>query len=395
MAAPSSGPLAAGHFLFTSEAVTEGNPDKLCDKVSDAVLDACVAQDAESRILCDSVTKAGMVMVLGQVVSKGNVNFEQVVREAVRSVGYDADDKGLDWRTMSVIIALDDKGPDITAAIAGSQNPGVDDASCGGMVVASGYATDEAPDCMPLSHSLARKMCAQMDKLRKDASLPWLYPDARAQVTFEYQETSDGGVVPVKAHTVSILCSHSSDIQSEQAEQELMKQVVKTQIPENYLDSATRYQIVARPQRTGFSDSGLSGRKSDVDAYGGWSSSGSKLSGRDGNSLSRSAAYVARWAARSLVAARFCKRCTVQISFAPRAAEPAICVNTFGSGQSSSGKNDAELADIVLRNFDFTANGLKHDLGLSSLSQFQRLSTYGHYGRSELDLPWEKPKALK
>jgi len=384
-------PLPAKHFLYSSGSVTEGHPDKLCDRVCDAVLDACLAQDAESRVVCDAVAKSGMVMILGQVVTKASLSYEQVIREATKSVGYDSEDKGLDRRTMNVIVAVEDQGPDITAAIAGTGSS--DDPACGGMVVASGYATDESPDGMPLSHSLAAKLCAQMDKLSKEGSLAWLRPGARVQVTLEYQEEADGAVVPVKVHSVSIIYSHSQDVKAEQAEQDLLKEVVNVVLPERLVDSNTKYQMVARPMRAGACDSGLAGQQLDADTYGGWVASGTKLSGRDGSSLSRNACYAARWAALSLVSARLCRRCIVQLSFAPNAAAPAVSVQTFGSG-SRSGKSDAELAELVSRNFDLSPNGLKRDLRVGS-AQFQRLSAYGHFGRTELDLPWEKPKAFK
>ncbi|CAE8610080.1 unnamed protein product [Polarella glacialis] len=380
-------------FRFASESVTEGHPDKLCDRVSDAVLDACLAQDADSRVMCDAVTKSGMVMILGEAVSKASVNYEQVIREAVKAVGCDSEEKGLDWRTMNVIVAIEDQGPDIAAALAG--NRANDSVLVCMQGVVSGYATDEAADCMPLSHSLASQLCAQMDKLRKEGPLSWLRPDARVQVTVEYKDEADGAVVPVRVHCVAILYSHTQEVKADKAEKDLMEQVVKVVISERLLDSNTQYQLSARAQRSASSDAGLSGRKADADMYGGWGSGGGcTLSGRDGSTVARSAAYGARWAARSLVAARLCRRCTVQLSYTPGSAEVAsILVQSYGSSRAG-GRSDAELADILAQNFDLSLSGLKRDLGLKG-SQFQRLSAHGHFGRAALDLPWEKPKVLK
>lgn len=380
--------LPAGHFRFASESLTEGHPDKFCDRVSDAILDACLAQDNDSRVTCDACTKAGMVMILGQVVTKANLNFEQLIREAAKAVGYDSDEKGLDWRTMNVIVAVEDQGPDFAAALVGGQ---ADDANRT-QGVAFGYASDEAPDAMPLSQTLASKLSAQMDKLRKDGSLGWLFPDARIQVTVEYKEDADGAVVPVRVQSISILARHNLDVDDTKAQESLQQEVVKAVIPERLLDGNTKYSFTWLSGLGG--GSGLSGRKLDVDTYGGWTSSGSEqLSGRDGSSFARSASYGARWAARSLVAARLCRRCSVQISYIPGSAEPSsVHVQSYGTGRSS-GRSDAELAELIAKNFDFRPSSLKRDLGLA-LPQFQRLSAYGHCGRVDLDLPWEKPKAL-
>jgi len=382
--------LPAGHFLFTSESVTEGHPDKLCDRVSDAVLDACLGQDADSEVVCDACTKAGMVMILGEVVSKASVHYEQVIREAAKAVGYDSDDKGLDWRTMNVIVALEDQGPDIAAALAGRTADRASEAQ--GTV--SGYASDEASDCMPLSHSLASKLCAQMDKLRNDGSLSWLRPDARAQVTLEYKDEADGAVVPMRVHSVAIQYSHSQEVKSADAEKELMDQVVKAVVPEGLRAHSCQFHFTARSRRTGSQDSGLGGRRPDADMYGGWTSGAcSSLSGRDGSSLARSSAYGSRWAARSLVAARLCRRCMVQLTYIPGRPEPLVQVQSFGTSRAA-GRSDADLVQILNQNFDFRLSSLKQDLELKE-PQFQRLSAHGHFGRADLDLPWEKPKALK
>ncbi|CAE7170948.1 SAMS2, partial [Symbiodinium necroappetens] len=302
--------LPDGHFLFSSEATTEGHFDKLCDRVADAVLDTCLSQDSESRVLCEACAKSGMVMILGEVVSKASIQYEQVIREAVKAVGYDSDDKGLDWRTMNVIVAVEDQGPDIAASL-GSQRPKLSD----DQAVVVGYATDETEDAMPLSHALASQICAQMDRLRRDGVLTWLRPDARAQVTVEYKADSDGALLPQRVHSISIIYSHLPEVKPAAAEKDLMDQVVKPVVPDRFLDSSVRCIFAPRARR-GASEAGFSGRRCDSDGYGGWVPGG-VLSGRDGWALGR-AAYGARWAARSLVAAGLCRRCEVRLTFDPQ-----------------------------------------------------------------------------
>mmetsp|Transcript_6545 Transcript_6545/g.15119 ORF Transcript_6545/g.15119 Transcript_6545/m.15119 type:complete len:383 (+) Transcript_6545:56-1204(+) len=378
--------LPSGHFLFASEATTEGHFDKVCDRVADAVLDTCLTQDADSHVLCEACAKSGMVMILGEVVSKASIQYEQVIREAVKAIGYDSDEKGLDWRTMNVIVAIEDQGPDIAASL-GSQRPQLTD----DQAIACGYATDETEEAMPLSHSLATRLCAKMDQLRRDG-LAWLRPDARVQVTLEYKEDSDGALLPQRVHSISIIYSHLPEVKPAAAEKDLMEKVVKHVVPEKLLDSSVRYVFSPRARR-GVSEAGFSGRRCDCDTYGGWAPAG-VLSGRDGFGLSRCAAYGARWAARSLVAAKLCRRCEVQLSFNPLQAEVAtVQVRSFGSSRSS-GKTDAQLAEILMNSFDFRQSSLQRDLNLKG-PQFQRFSAYGHFGHKDMDLPWEKPKALR
>ncbi|CAE7197527.1 Mat2a [Symbiodinium sp. CCMP2592] len=377
--------LPDGHFLFSSEATTEGHFDKLCDRVADAVLDTCLSQDAESRVLCEACAKSGMVMILGEVVSKASIQYEQVIREAVKAVGYDSDDKGLDWRTMNVIVAVEDQGPDIAASL-GSQRPKLTD----DQAVVVGYATDETEDAMPLSHALASQICAQMDRLRRDGVLTWLRPDARAQVTVEYKADSDGALLPQRVHSISVIYSHLPEVKPAAAEKDLMDQVVKPVVPDRFLDSSVRCVFAPRARR-GASEAGFSGRRCDADGYGGWVPGG-VLSGRDGWALGR-AAYGARWAARSLVAAGLCRRCEVRLTFDPQSEAAGVQVHSFGTSRSSS-KTDTQLAEIVTQSFDFRPSSLQRDLNLKG-PLFQRLSAYGHFGRKELDLPWEKPKALQ
>jgi S-adenosylmethionine synthetase len=395
-APPLPPPLPAGNFLFTSEAVTDGQPDKLCDRVADAVLDACLAQDPDARVACEACTKAGMVMILGEIVTKATVNYEQVIREAVKAVGYDSDEKGLDWRTMNVIMAVDEHGPELAQAIT-TTGPEEATGPVDDQGVAFGYATDECVDLMPLSHVLATKLCTQLDKVRKDGTIAWLRPSGGAQVVVQYREEADGAVVPVRVHSVSLSVQHAADTTPDQVEKDLMAQVVQPAMPKDLCDATTQYLFrPSKPLASGSSaHAGLSGRKACADMYGGWGShSDGALAGHDASKFSRCAAYGARWAARSLVAARLCRRCIVQLSYNPSAAQH-VCINvhTYGSGKAS-GRTDVELATLLAQNFDFRPACLQRDLGLKGF-QFQKLSAYGHLGRSELEVPWEKPKELK
>lgn len=372
----------------------EGYSDKLCDRVADAVLDACLAQDPETRAECEACTKTGMVMILGELVTKASVCYEQVIREAVKSAGFDSDEKGLDWRTMNIITAVEEQSPDLVQAITAGKGP--EDVGTGEQGVASGYATDESPELMPLSQLLAARLCAQLDRARKEGSLAWARPDGRAQVTLEYAEQADGAVVPARVHGVALSAQAAADVKPEQAERELLERVVRPALPPELCDAGTRYRLQVRARgAAGHGDAGLSGRRAAAEAYGGWGAhAGGSPSGKDGARVGRGAAYGARWAARSLVAARLCKRCLVQLSYSPGEAQPSsVHVDSYGTAKAC-GKTDAELTAIVLQNFDLRLGCLQRDLGLKA-PQFQQLAACGHVGRTDLDLAWEKSKELR
>jgi len=392
---PDPSPVAAsGRFLFTSEAVSEGHPDKMCDRVSDAVLDSCLASDPEAKVSCEACTKSNMVMILGEAVTKASVNYEQVIREAVKSVGYDSEEKGLDWRTMNVIVAIEDQTPDLAQAI--TVGKAVEDVGLGDLGTVFGYATDESPTMMPLSHVLASKLCMQLDRMRREGTIDWARPAGRAQVTIEYRETPEGAVVPVQVRTVVMSVQQSTEVKAEQVEKDLMEHVVKPVLPAELCDASTVYSLLGCKHSGGIlhTDTGLTGRKNIADTYGGWGSHGGmSMSGKDASRVCRSATYGARWAARSLVAARFCKRCQVQLTYIPSSTQPtAISVNSYGTAKSC-GKTDSELGAIIARNFDFRPGCLQRDLGLKS-PIFQKLAAYGHLGRTDIELAWEKPKEL-
>lgn len=379
--------MAETQFTFASDSVTEGHPDKLCDKVSDAILDACLAQDVDSHVSIDACTKASMVMILGDVITKATVNYEKVIRETVKSVGYDSDAKGMDWRTMNVIVALNEQSPDIAQAMLSS---GSAEAESGEGGVVFGYATDESPEMMPMSHLLSTSLCAELDKARKDGKLPWAQPSARAQVVVEYRALAGGAVAPSRIHTVVIDSSRSADAQPDQIEKDLREHVLKV-LPSNLLDDKTIYQL--QPTRSAqAADTGMAGRKLAVDTYGGWGShGGGSASGKDAGKVNRSAAYGARWAAKSLVAAKLCKRCVVQLSYSPGSGRPvAVHVDSYGS---AAGKTDTQLRELLENNFDFNIGALRKALAMKELG-FERLAAYGHFGRKDLELPWEQPKTL-
>lgn len=389
--------LPAGHFLFTSESVAEGNVDALCDKVADTVLDACLTQDPDAKVACESCTKTGVVMIIGEITTKANVNYEQVIREAVKNCGYDSEEKGLDWRTMNVIVAIEDQSHDIASAI-NSSAKNVEEICAGDSGAVFGYATDETPEMVPVSHQLAVRLSAQLTKVRKDGALAWLRPDGKTQVTVEYKEGDDGSLAPVKVHSVVISAHHGSEAKQEQIEADLTEHVVKPILPPKLVDDSTKYIlnpskkfVIGGPK----SDAGMTGRKASIDTYGGWGShGGGSLSGKDATKIERCGSYGARWAAKSLVAAGFCKRCTVQISYAIGIPEPvAVSVNSYGSAKAC-GKSDGELVEVITRNFDFRPGCLIRDLGLKE-AQYAGLAVNGHFGRVDLDLPWEKPKPLK
>lgn len=329
-----------------------------------------------------------MVMILGEVASKTSVNYEQVIRETVKAVGYDSDDKGLDWRTTHVIVAVEDQGTDLASQTVIGAPPAEGSESS----VVCGYATDETDELMPLSHSLANKLCQRLDSCRKDGTLAWAHPCGMAQVSVEYSEVQRA-LVPARIHSVALTVQHSNDVKPEQIQKELMDHVVKPTLPAQYCDDATKYHLdQAKQPLSGSGHVGMTGRRIASDTYGGWGHHSSvSLSGKDASKGSRVATYGARWAAVSLVAGKHCKRAAVQLTYACGSAEPvAISVDAYGTSNISNG----ELVELLKRNFDFKPSSLQRDLDLKSV-QFQKLSAYGHMGRIDMELTWEKHKELK
>jgi len=382
-------------FLFSSESVNEGHPDKLCDQVSDAVLDACIREDPLSRVACETCAKTGMVMIFGEITTSANVNYELVVREALKEIGYDDVAKGLDYRTCNVIVAIEEQSPDIAQSVDAAK---IEDLGAGDQGIMFGYATDETESLMPLTHNLATSLGAKLTEVRKNGVCAWVRPDGKTQVTVEYKKV-DGRTIPIRVHTVVISTQHSEDITNEDIRAQLMEHVIKPVIPAEYLDDNTIYHlnpsgrfVIGGPH----GDAGLTGRKIIIDTYGGWGAhGGGAFSGKDTTKVDRSAAYAARWVAKSLVSAGLAHRALVQLSYAIGLAFPlSIFVDTYGTGLVKSGKTDAEITEIVKNNFDLRPGGIIRDLNLRR-PFLKKTAAYGHFGRSDPDFTWETPKALK
>mmetsp|Transcript_105698 Transcript_105698/g.227849 ORF Transcript_105698/g.227849 Transcript_105698/m.227849 type:complete len:388 (+) Transcript_105698:26-1189(+) len=382
------------NFLFSSESVNEGHPDKICDQVSDAVLDACIRDDPASRVACETCTKTGMVMIFGEITTSATVNYEQVIRETLRDIGYDDVAKGMDYRTCNVIVAIEEQSPDIAQSV---DNVKLEDIGAGDQGIMFGYASDETETFMPLTHQLATSLGAKLTEVRKNGTCPWVRPDGKTQVTCEYKMV-DGRPVPQRVHTVVISTQHSEDITNDDIRTQLMEHVIRPVVPAEYLDDKTIYHlnpsgrfVIGGPH----GDAGLTGRKIIIDTYGGWGAhGGGAFSGKDTTKVDRSAAYAARWAAKSVVAAGLCHRVLVQLSYAIGVNYPlSVFVDTYGTGVQRSGKSDHEICEIIKSNFDFRPGCIIRDLNLRR-PVMKKTAAYGHFGRNDPDFTWETVKEL-
>jgi len=377
-------------FLFTSESVGEGHPDKICDQISDAILDAHLEQDPRAKVACETFAKTGMIMVGGEISSKANVNYQKVIRDTIKRIGYDSDDKGLNHFTCSVLNGLEEQSPDIAQGV--HENRSDEDVGAGDQGLMFGYATDETEEKMPLTLMLAHKLNEKMAELRKSGEEKWIRPDSKTQVTAVHRIVG-GAIVPVRIHTVVISVQHADTITNEEMRAILKEKVVKAVIPPKLLDAETIYHIqpsgrfvIGGPQ----SDAGLTGRKIIVDTYGGWGAhGGGAFSGKDYTKVDRSAAYAARWVAKSIVNAGLARRVLVQVSYAIGVAHPlSLHVETYGSGRIP----DNMIKSVIEDNFDLRPGIIVRDLKLDR-PIYSRTAAFGHFGRKGFS--WEEPKTLK
>ena len=380
--------------LFTSESVTEGHPDKICDQISDAILDALMAKDPMSRVACETATTTGLVLVMGEITTEAYVDIQKIVRDTVREIGYTRGKYGFDADNCAVVVALDEQSIDIALGVDKAleakehkmSDAQIEAIGAGDQGMMFGYATDETEELMPYPIALAHKLALQLTKVRKDGTLTYLRPDGKTQVTVEYDEEGK----PIRLDAVVLSTQHDEKVSQEQIHEDIKKYVFDVILPQEMVDENTKFFInptgrfvIGGPH----GDSGLTGRKIIVDTYGGYARhGGGAFSGKDCTKVDRSAAYAARYVAKNIVAAGLAKKCEIQLSYAIGVAQPtSVMVDTFGTGKVS----DEKLVDIIRENFDLRPAGIIKMLDLRR-PIYKQTAAYGHFGRNDLDLPWEK-----
>ena len=376
-----------------AESVNEGHPDKLCDQVSDAILDACLKEDPDAKVACETASKTNMVMVFGEITTTAKVDYEKIVRDTVRNIGFTSDDVGLDADKCKVLVHIEEQSPDIGQGVHGMGTKTLEEMGAGDQGHMFGYATDETPELMPLTHMLATQLGYKLTEVRKNGTCPWLRPDGKTQVTVEYKKEG-GAVVPLRCHTILISTQHNEDVSNEKIHADLMEHVIKPVVPAKYLDDKTIFHlnpsgrfVIGGPH----GDAGLTGRKIIIDTYGGWGAhGGGAFSGKDPTKVDRSAAYIARQAAKSIVAAKLARRALVQVSYGIGVAEPlSVYVDTYGTGTIP----DEEILKLVKAKFDFRAGMIGKALDLRrGGDRYIHTAAYGHFGREDRPdvFTWEK-----
>lgn len=386
--------LEKGNFYYASESVTEGHPDKLCDQVSDAVLDACLTQDPKSKVACETVAKGNFVLVCGEITSNAKINIEQIVRDTIKEIGYDDVKKGIDYKTCDVVIKVTQQSQDISQSV--HEKKSDDDIGAGDQGHMFGYATDETKELFPLSHLLALKLSKRLAEVRKTKVLNYLRPDGKTQITVQYKQVGKN-IVPFRVHNVLVSTQHDDDVKLEQLRADIKEHVILNIIPKELIDERTSFFInpsevfiIGGPE----ADAGLTGRKIIVDSYGGWGAhGGGAFSGKDSSKVDRSGAYGARWVAKSIVAAGLARRCLVQVSYSIGLPDPlSVHIDTYGTVKE--GFSDSDLFKIVCKNFNLRPGLLMKDLQLTR-PIFAKTASYGHFGRDEPDFTWETPKKLE